>query len=146
TAAVGHAQHAPAIFVGITLPELREQKGRLANEADEILKKAAAENRTDLRKEEEDKFDAIHADIEKLSGTIKRLEKQEATMASLTESAGRRSDPNPVETRGTQSRGSVGQASEHDRVEGLRAWMTAGVAGNEPTDAQRASARRAGIN
>jgi hypothetical protein len=47
------------------------------------------DGRSDLRKDENDKFDAIHADIDKLTGFITKLEKQEA----LAEPTGRRSEP-----------------------------------------------------
>jgi uncharacterized protein YdcH (DUF465 family) len=62
--------------------ELRQQKGQLWTESEQILTKAAEEKR-DLKKEEEDKFDAIHGDMDRLDAQIKRLEKQESSRASL---------------------------------------------------------------
>jgi len=129
----------------MNLQELREDKGRLANEANEILTKAAGENRKELRKEEDEKFEAIHADIEKLTKQIERMEKQDAVMASLAEPSGRRSDPNPVDKR-PSSRGSMGKLTDHDRAEALRAWALGGVPELDITDEQRSIAQRCGIN
>jgi HK97 family phage major capsid protein len=134
----------------MTLPEMREEKGRLANQANEILDKAKQDNRHDLRKEEEEKFDAIHADIEKLTKAIQREEKQEATMASL-ESTGRRSEPNPIEQRGKQGaskdyRPSTGKLTEHDRSEAFRAWALGGKHQGVLTDHQKDVAKRCGLD
>lgn len=105
----------------MTVQELREQKGRLANEADEILKKAAAEQRSDLTKEEDDKFEAIHADIEKLSKQIERMDKQAAVVESL-ESKGRRSEaPQPGAHRTSPL-----AISAKDRDRAFRTWLLAG--------------------
>ena len=107
------------------LVELREEKGRLANEADQILVKAKEEGRSDLRDDEDKKFDAIHADIEKISKNITRLEKQEATRSSLNESQGRKTTHNDTDTR--QQARTFGKITEHDRVEAFRAWALPGV-------------------
>lgn len=127
----------------MTLHELREQKGRLVNEADEILKKANEEKR-ELLPEEDKKFDAIHVDIDKLSHTIEREEKQEAARASLTESTGRRSEPNAIESR-TEHR-SQGRVTAQDMDLALRGWLIAGSEDHEPSAEQQASARRCGFN
>ena len=70
----------------MTLQELRDQKLKLAEQADQILKKAGEEQRHDLTKEEDAQFDAIHADIDKLTKQIQREERQDAVRASLSES------------------------------------------------------------
>jgi len=127
------------------LVELRAEKGRLANEADQILVKAKEEGRSDLRDDEDKKFDAIHADIEKISKNITRLEKQEATMSSLSESQGRRTTHNET-TQRTESRGSLGKITEHDRVESFRAWALGGLPQTPLTPEQRSMAARCGIN
>jgi HK97 family phage major capsid protein len=130
----------------MTLPELREQKGRLAAEANAILTKAREENRHDLTKEEDTKFDAIHADIEKLTKQIEREEKQASVEKSLEEPAGRRSDPNPLENRGGGGRVTLaGRVTEHDRKEAFRAWALAGVPERELAPEQREIARRCGV-
>lgn len=128
----------------MNLQELRTEKGRLANEADAILTKSVEEHRSELTTEEATKFDAIHAEIEKLTKQIGRFEKQE----SIAAGDGRRSEPNPVDTRSRQeSRNNAsGKVTDRDRGEALRAWMTAGAPGAELTDDQRALAKRCGIN
>jgi len=125
----------------MTLQELREHKGRLANEADQILKKAAEENRADLSKEEDAKFDAIHADIEGLTRQIVRLEKQESVTASLSETT-RRSEPNKTSD---PKRGQPARVSEFERCEAVRAWMLGGVPDLEISEQQRALAVRCGL-
>ena len=126
------------------LTELRQKKGELANQADEILKHCADERRMDLRPDENEKFDKLHAEIESLSGTITRMEKQQAALASLDESQGRRSQPNSStsETRGSGYRFSS-QLTNRDRAEALRTWMLAGQV--DPTSEQRQLAQRCGI-
>ncbi len=126
------------------LTELRTEKGRLVNEADQILVKAKEENRHDLTKEEDTKFETIHADIEKLTRRIQQEERQATAKASLEEPQGRRSEPNPLENRSGYSH--TGKLTDRDRGEALRAWMTAGMPEAEPTQAQRDLARRCGIN
>jgi HK97 family phage major capsid protein len=117
----------------MNLTELRQKKGELATQAQQVLDAAANDGRMDLRSEEESKFDAIHADIEKLSATITRLEKQ----AALGDGE-RRSEP-------------VIQKTTHDnRVtkpslgEGMRAWLVAGSSASTPEI--REAATRAGFN
>ncbi len=125
------------------LNELREKKGRLANEADQILVQAKTENRERLTKEEESKFDTIHEEIEGLSATISRMEKQESVTASLNESQGRRSAPqSPQRTTATYS----GVITDRDRGEAFRAWAVAGAPGAELTEHQRSNAQRCGVD
>lgn len=130
-----------AVAVVGSLQELRESKGRLANEADEILKKALAEGRSNLNTEEETKFDAIHADIDKLTSTITRMEKQEATMASLDASQGRRSAPTEP---GRQVPGAT-RATAADMDLSVRGWLMADAEGGV-TDTHREAAKRCNVN
>lgn len=127
------------------LNELRTEKGRLANEAEQILDAARKEGRADLRKDEDEKFDAIHADIEKLTARIQREEKQAATMASLSETGGRRSEPNQTQNDNRGSYRITGKITERDRSEALRAWMCAGFKNYEPKPETRELARRCGM-
>ncbi len=129
----------------MNLNELREEKGRLANEADQILVKAREENRSDLRAEEDAKFEAIHADIEKLTKQIQREEKQASVLASLGDSQGRRSEPNQHETRVNRPYQPGGRITERDRTEALRAWMCAGNPNSEISQETRDLARRCGM-
>jgi HK97 family phage major capsid protein len=127
----------------MTIQELRDQKGNLAKQADDVLKAAKEEGRFELRAEEEAKFDAIHADIERINGYIARLEKQEA----LTEGQGRRSEPNPTSSNSTETRGRSESRviRPTDMLEGLRSWLLAG-SDAERTPEMRAAAERTGIN
>lgn len=130
----------------MTLQELREQKGRLANEADYILKKAGEEGRHDLRADEDTKFDTIHADIEKLSKQISRMEKQEATMASLGEST-RKTEHNETTTRSAERQERGGKATMQDAELAMRGWLLTGSeAVHTVTDAHRAAAKRMGMD
>ena len=119
----------------MNLQELRDEKGRLVTQADEILKKAVDDKRADLTKEEDVKFDAIHADIEKLTKQIQRFEKQEA----LSASDGRRSDPNPPTEPRHESR--IQRATAGDTIEAFRAWA---MPASKRTDTMRHAATRAG--
>jgi HK97 family phage major capsid protein len=125
----------------MTIQELLDKKGALVTQANEVL---AAMGDTP-KAEDETRFDAIHVDIEKITKQVARMRKQEETEASLNESAGRRSEPNPLEQRGGR-RSPLGKITERDRGEALRAWMTAGAPGTELTHEQRDLAKVCGIN
>jgi HK97 family phage major capsid protein len=126
----------------MTIQELLDKKGTLVTQANEML--AAMGDAP--RAEDEAKFDAIHVDIEKITKHVERMRTQEAATASLNQSAGRRSEANPLENRGASHRTTTGTPTERDRGEALRAWMTAGAPGAELTDGQRDVAKRCGIN
>jgi HK97 family phage major capsid protein len=122
----------------MTKQELLDKKGQLSTQADEILHKAKAEGRYDLTGEENQRFDAIHADIDKITAFIGKMDKQEA----LGESAGRRSEPPQP---GNESRGNGGrlQANQADREAALLAWS---LPDSQRSDAMRAAAQRAGLS
>jgi HK97 family phage major capsid protein len=144
--AVGHFYPTQTLFVaGMTLPELREQKGRLANEADQILQKAREEKRFDLSKEEDERFEKIHEEIERLSKQIEREEKQAATMASL-ESSGRRSEPLSQDNRENRGGDRVERKTDDPTLEGLRSWLMAGCVGHDVTPEVRAMAARHSVD
>lgn len=69
--------------------ELRAERVTLANEAQQILDKASAEDR-ELTQEETEKFDRIHTDIEAKRVKIERLEKQLGIQDELAASRGQR--------------------------------------------------------
>ena len=126
----------------MNLTELRQKKGELANQAQLILDAAAKEGRMALRAEENEKFDAIHAEIETVSGTIGRLEKQ----AALAETTGQRSEPVQPQVTRAISVDPRGAVRNEDRAEALRTWFLAPNPDSNITDAQRDAARRAGVN
>lgn len=74
----------------VTAKDLREKRARLVNEAKEILEVAGKETR-ELTTEESAKFDAIHADVEKIAADVQRIERQESLEREMAESAGARS-------------------------------------------------------
>jgi HK97 family phage major capsid protein len=121
----------------MNLQELREKKNGLSAQASEILKVAAADNRLNLRSDEEEKFDKIHDEISALDATIKRIEKQQAVDSSLAEASGRSSEAAPV-TRSAIVRPEVATAN---RAEGLRAWLLAGSDAERTAQMTEAAAR-----
>jgi HK97 family phage major capsid protein len=124
----------------MTKQELLDKKGNLVSQADEILKRAKDDGRYDLSAEENQRWEAIHADIEKITAFVDKMQKQE----SLAEPTGRRSEP-AQETRTTISRVTGLPVTQQDRAEAFRAWMVAG-SDEGLTDAQRDVARRCGID
>lgn len=135
------------------IKELREKRKRLADEAQAILD-AAQKDKRELTADEEAKFDAIHADIEKLGATIGRLEKQEDLQRSLEASAGRRSDPAQPEAPEHRTERSgrdpevarLAAMDEADRLEGIRCWLLAGSDERHRISTQQVeTSRRAGI-
>jgi HK97 family phage major capsid protein len=121
----------------MTIAELLQKKGELANQAEQILTGARSAGRLDLSGEEEVKFDAIHADIEKLTGTIRRLEKQEA----LSAGEGRKTEAN--ETRGN---GRIAPVARPNYGEAFRSWAMAASKSTEITPEERANAARCGFD
>lgn len=126
----------------MTLQELREQRKKLSVDAEEILTNARQASR-DLSTEEDQKFEAIHADIEGLRKQIEREERQASVAASLEGTQGRRTEPNATESRsrGTDSR----VLRPADLSEGFRSWMLAGSDAPRTTEL-RDVASRAGFN
>jgi len=131
-------------LAGMSLPDLRQRKGELAQQADQCLTDAASREWTS---EDETKFTALHADIEDINKHIARREKQEAVRTSLEDGQGRRTDPaQPTQTQRTetsQGRG-VTRASAADHAMALVGWFLAGS--NRRSDAHVAAAKRCGID
>ena len=119
----------------MTKTELYEQKGRLASQADEILKKATEEGRFDLSADENRQFDAIHADIDKIDAFLTKLQKQEGLADS-----GRRSEPPAI--RATEA-AVAPRPGRVELAESLRGWL---MPSHMRTDAMRVGAQRHGIN
>lgn len=128
----------------MTKQELEVKRGQLLTEAEQILTKARDEERHDLRGDEEAKFDALHAEADKIKGLMDRMAKQEAAM----EGPGRRSEPahphngNPA----SSSPRNFGRVSDGDRTEALRAWMLSGAPDQPITERQRETATRCGLD
>jgi HK97 family phage major capsid protein len=118
----------------MTPQELRDKKGTLANQLDEILTKAATEGRA-LNGEETTKFDAIDADIVTIDATLERIEKRnkmgEPVAKAITSGREEARSGRPV-TRG-----------EFSQFDAVRGWLVPEEARN---DQMREAARRAGVN
>jgi HK97 family phage major capsid protein len=125
----------------MNLQELRDKKNGLATQAKAVLDAAAADNRLNLRSDEEEKFDKIHDEIRAVEGTIERIEKQQAVDASLSGSDGRRSEPSRPNARPT-IRPDIAAANTDD---GVRAWLLGGSSEHR-TPAMREAAARCGFN
>lgn len=123
--------------------ELLEKKGRLANEARQILDDAKKDGREVLRKDEEDKFNAIHADIEGLTKTLAAIAKQEDAERSVNEISARVTQPNAVPSGPIESRLISGARDHQDAV---RAWFMAGVPGTAIPQHLEAAAKRVGMD
>jgi HK97 family phage major capsid protein len=126
----------------MTIQDFLQKKGELAEQAKAFIGDEG------VRSEDVAKFDAIHGEIDKINKQIEMLARQDAIDKSLTESQGRRSDPNPSESRTTTTSTyrPGGKITDYDRGEALRAWMTAGAPTADLTQEQRDNARRCGIN
>jgi HK97 family phage major capsid protein len=131
----------------MTRVELLQKKGQLANEAKQILESAHGEGREALRKEEEDKFNAIHADIEKLTKHVQLIDRQEETERSLNDPGTRKTEPNPLDPDVYKSTSRLTQGLR-DKNMAMRAWFLAGAPSNPtPIPAEYlAAAQRVGLN
>ncbi len=121
--------------------ELLQKKGELANQADQILKKAKDEGRYDLTSDENRQFDEIHADIEKITAFVEK----EAKQTALAEGVGRRSEPEQPERRDGNRILQPGRATNQDRQEALRGWFMAG-SDTGASESMREAGRRCGLN
>lgn len=131
-------------LAGMPVEELRQRKGELATQADQVLNDAATRA---WGSEDETKFNALHADIEEINQHITRREKMEQVRASLDQPNGRRSEPVPPAgtqrsaTPPTQSRK---RGSAADQAMALLGWFMG--ASNRRSDAMSQAAARCGIN
>jgi HK97 family phage major capsid protein len=128
----------------MTKTELLEKKGRLANEARQILDDARKDGREAVSKDEETKFNALHSDIEQITKTVALLDKQEDTERSLTEVGQRVTQPNAVASGPIESRLMAGARDYQDAVRG---WFIKGAKSHGPVPAHmEQAAKRVGMN
>lgn len=131
-------------LAGMSLPDLRQRKGELAQQAIQCLSDAASR---EWISEDETKFNAIHVDIEDINKHIARREKMEAVTASLADGQGRRTDPTmPSQTPRPDVSAARGlmRAPAVDHAMAMIGWFLAGS--NRRTDAHVAAAKRCGID
>jgi HK97 family phage major capsid protein len=122
--------------------ELYDKKGQLATQAEEVLKLAKEAGRFDLTAEEEARFDAIHADIDKVNAHIARIEKQEA----VSEPAGRRSEPQQPAQEARRQESRVVRLSEEERADAMKSWLLAGAPVVERSEQMQRAAAKAGLD
>jgi HK97 family phage major capsid protein len=141
----------------MTSKELREKRGRLAEEANAILTKAHDDKRELLTGDEEEKWQAIHKDIDSLARHIEMQERQAALEQSLGEAQARKTEPTqPRNGNGTgveearDSRAAMSRLTrgQEDMHRGLRAWFLFPAAdpGYSLTEEDKSAAHRVGIN
>jgi HK97 family phage major capsid protein len=117
----------------MAVKDLREERARLTTQAGEILKRAA-EDKRDLTSDEQQQFDALHAEADKKKALIERLEIQAEAERELEATPAERPDPNPSEHEVRMERRPPPPAPrnpyaippDEDRMEGLRTWLLAG--------------------
>lgn len=124
--------------------ELLQKKGELVSQANEILRAAEQDGKRLVTKDEETKFNAIHADIEALTKQVQLLDKQAEAERSLTEVGQRVTQPNAAPSGPIESRLMSGARDHQDAIRG---WFIKGAksAGAVPKHMEEA-ARRVGLN
>lgn len=111
------------------LKELRKKKAEMVTASQEILDRAAEERRDVLSDEENARFDQIHVEIEKISGSIRRWEAQEEQAREIEKTDGvktrevKRSDR---EERAEEERTITRARTDADAQDVLRAWLLNG--------------------
>lgn len=131
----------------MTIKELREKRAALAAQAAAILKKAHDDQRELLTSDEEQEWQRLHDDVDKLGKHIEMQERQEAITATLEAPTARRTEPTqPSPEGGSRAAMSLLQKGKQDSERALRAWMLAPMPGVSLTDEDRAAAARVGVN
>jgi len=131
----------------MTRTELLDKKGRLANEAKQILDAAHNDGREGLRKEEEDKFNAIHTDIEAITKHLQAVDRQEQIEREIAAPGERKTSPNPLDPDANRSTSSLARG-RRDQEDAVRGWFIAGATSKPEalTDVHRQAAKRVGID
>lgn len=133
-----------AVDLSGTKVELLERKGRLAEEAKGILDATRAAGKQEVSKDDEDKFNAIHKDIETITRHVGMLDRQAEVERSLTEPEQRKSAPNPVHDDTNQS--SRLTRGTRDYHEAMRAWLLHPAPGFAMPQHLRDSVQRVGLD
>lgn len=125
--------------------ELLEKKGRLVGEAKEIVDAAMRDGREALRKEEETKFLAIHADVDAITNTLSLLDKQDAAERAINEPVERKISHNDLGGGNGNQSSRLVQGSR-DRQDAVRAWFMAGAKSQPVPQRYLEAARRVGMS
>jgi HK97 family phage major capsid protein len=129
--------------------DLQEKRNRAAFQSKEILDRAASDGRN-LTVEEEQRFDALHAELDKHDADIRRIDQQDAADKRAEESEGRKTSASGPERRESRGDGYAGNAARRleagrkDQDLAFRAWFLNAV--GAATDEGRAAAQRVGID
>lgn len=126
----------------LTTKELREKRAKLAQEAREILDAPAKDKREALRPDEQEKWESIHAEIDRLAKHIDLRERQDEEERRLAEPQERKTDPGqPVRDAGAPHRLRRG---EDDSRQALSGWLLYGKPAL--TQEHREAAQRVGVD
>lgn len=129
-----------------TKVELLEKKGRLANEARQIMDDAQRDGRETLRPEEETKFNTIHTDIEALTKTIGMMDRQDEIERSIAAPGERKSGPNLLDPDITRGNSSLSRGMR-DQQDAVRGWFLAGAPSRGPLESRYIdAAKRVGMD
>jgi len=100
------------------LKDLREKRAKLLTDANEILTAVSGDN---MAPEDEKRFDALHAEAEKVGALVRRIEQQEDALKAAEASRGRQAEPSPI---GDDREHRVAVATDEEKREWpLRAWL-----------------------
>ena len=122
----------------MTKEELLQKKSELIQANDAILAKAKDEGRYDLQGDENKRFDDNDTELEKVNSFLSKLSKQE----SYAETTGRRTEPEPVVTRGRVT-DTGRKVSEEDLNYALAGWA---LPASKRSEQMVQSAQRAGYD
>jgi hypothetical protein len=133
----------------MTLQEQREQRKQLQEQARELVAKAKAESR-EMSTEEDQKFEAIFVDIDKIGKAIEREERLAKVEATFDESERRTRVDQPGEAaERARHGGSEARVTRNDtdaNLEGMRSWLMAGHKDQAYTPQMLDVAQRQGID
>jgi len=136
----------------MTTKELRDKRANLAEQAAKILTKAHEDSRELLTAEEDQEWQRLHDDIEKIGRHIDMQERQDALNRRLEEGQPLKSErpqPNGDEGRvGRDSRAAISRLArgQDDSNRALRAWLLAPMPGVTLTPEDRGAAERVGLS
>lgn len=115
-----------------TLKGLLEERAGLVAKADQIVAEATKREAKRLSGEEEQEFDRIYKDVEKLTGDIDRRSKHEEVQRALAASKVEKTETAP------------GELSDAQRSQAFKTWCRVGSS-MAPTEAELTLARQAGF-
>jgi len=132
----------------MTTKELREKRVRLAEEANQILKKAHEDKRELLKPDEEEAWQKLHNEIDQLKRHIDMQERQDALNKALDEPETRQTEPSLIgggdRTSGPALRRL--QRGQEESQQAIRLWLLgAPTSGYQYTTEDRSLLERCGI-